>query len=242
MIRRFMAGFLEIIYPRICIVCKNKLPGRASINDSVCGECWSGIKRNAPPFCHSCGRQLEKKYFVKNLCGLCLKTRPSYDRAFSPCIYTGVIKELVHEFKYKGKDYLALPLSRLMAEYIREYNLPMQYLDYIVPVPLHTTRLREREFNQAQILSRHISREFNKALLEDLLVRIRPTKTQTGLENSERWLNVKKSFSAKNKDSVKGKNLLLVDDVLTTGATCSEAALALKEAGANIVFVLTLAN
>jgi len=145
-------------------------------------------------------------------------------------------------FKYKDKDYLGLTLSRLMVEFIREYNLPMDFIDLVVPVPLHKTKLREREFNQAEILSNHIASQFNKKLLPDALMRLRHTKTQTELEMDERMINVKGSFSAaKNKD-LKGKNILLVDDVLTTGATSSEAAYALKNAGAHIVFVLTLAN
>jgi ComF family protein len=111
-----------------------------------------------------------------------------------------------------------------------------------MPVPLHKTRLREREFNQAQILSNHIARKFNKKVSHDNLRRLRLTKTQTELEIGERLLNVKGSFTATKKEDIKGKNILLVDDVLTTGATCSEAACALKDAGANIVFVLTLAN
>ena len=129
-----------------------------------------------------------------------------------------------------------------MIEFVREYDIPMDFIDFIVPVPLYKTRLREREFNQAQILSNYIAGEFNKTVLPDSLMRSRNTKTQTELEMDERLLNVKNSFSVAKKDNIKGKNLLLVDDVLTTAATSSEAAYALKNAGANIVFVLTLAN
>ena len=129
-----------------------------------------------------------------------------------------------------------------MIEFVREYDLPMDFIDFIIPVPLYKTRLREREFNQAQILSNYIAGEFNKTVLPDSLMRSRNTKTQTELERNKRLLNVKNSFSVIKKDDIKGKNLLLVDDVLTTAATSSEAAYALKNAGANIVFVLTLAN
>ena len=129
-----------------------------------------------------------------------------------------------------------------MIKFIKEYSLPIEYIDLVVPVPLHKTRLREREFNQAQVLSRHIAKEFNKKVSSGALERIRHTKSQAELVINQRRINVKNSFSAPKKSEVKGKNILLVDDVLTSGATSSEAASALKEAGAGIVFVLTLAN
>ncbi|MFA5144584.1 MAG: ComF family protein [Candidatus Omnitrophota bacterium] len=259
MIRRLINGLIDIIYPKKCLACDKKLDASAAgasvihysqdkllrdrpAGDFICGGCWDGIKRNLPPFCHSCGRRLEKTSFSKNICPRCVKKKLHFDRAFSPCVYTGVTKELIHEFKYKNKDYLGSPLSGLMAEFIREYNLPMDCLDFIVPIPLHKTKLREREFNQAEVLSKYIAKEFRKDLLVGALLRHRPTKTQTGLETNERFLNVKGSFSVKKPGDVKGKNLLIVDDVLTTGATSSEAARALKDAGANIVFILTLAN
>jgi ComF family protein len=129
-----------------------------------------------------------------------------------------------------------------MIGFIKEYSLPINDMDLILPVPLHTQRLREREFNQAGLLSRNIAAHFKKESCDNILRRSRPTKTQTDLETNQRFLNVKGSFSVNDKADLKGKNILLVDDVLTTGATSSEAALTLKNAGANIVFVLTLAN
>lgn len=145
-------------------------------------------------------------------------------------------------FKYSNKKHMGLPLSSIMVDFIKEYNLPIGYLDLIIPMPLHKTRLREREFNQAQILGNYIAREFKKDLCCDTLVRRRNTKTQTHLSLEERALNVKDCFLVKEKTMVKGKNILLVDDVLTSGATCSEAACVLKNEGASIIFVLTLAN
>ena len=129
-----------------------------------------------------------------------------------------------------------------MINFIKEYSLPVNYLDFIIPMPLHKTKLREREFNQAEILSMHIAKEFNKDSISNILLRHRQTKTQTELKNKDRFLNVANSFSVDSRSDLKGKNILLIDDVLTTGATSSEAALALKKAGAQTVFVLTLAN
>jgi len=238
---RLIKGLVDLVYPRRCLACKNRLTVSA-FDDFVCPECWCKIKRNLPPFCHSCGRRLQHADFAKNICVLCLKKKLHFDRAFSPCIYDGVLKELIHEFKYKGKDYLGLPLSKLMIEFIQEYDLPIDYLDFIIPIPLHKTRLREREFNQAEILSNYIAKEFKKEVLSDILIRNRHTKRQTDLETGDRFFNVKGSFSVTKDNLIQGKNLMVVDDVLTTGATSSEAAYALKEVGAGIVFVLTLAN
>lgn len=242
MLASLLKGLLDIVYPRTCLICKTSLKGISSIDNIICSLCWAKIKKNPPPFCHSCGRHLDGKNSVKNICLKCVRRKTYFDRAFSPCLYEGVIKELIHEFKYNGKDYLDRSLSRLMIEFIKEYDLPIACLDWVVPVPLHKTRLREREFNQAEALSGYIAKEFNKKMLDNVLIRHCQTKTQTELEEDQRLLNVRDSFSVVKAEDVKGTNLLLIDDVLTTAATCSEAARTLKNAGANIVFVLTLAN
>jgi len=240
MLRKFINAFTDIIYPKACLACKKQLKEAPSIDNLICMQCWEKIKRNSPPFCHCCGRHLVKP--VRNICHACVRKNLYFDRAFSPCAYEGVIKELIHAFKYRDKDYLGPTLTRLMVEFIEEYDIPMDMLDLIMPVPLHKTRLREREFNQAQILSRLIAGRFGKKESNDNLIRTRLTKTQTELEMPQRLLNVQGSFSLTRKQEIAGKKILLIDDVLTTGATCSEAAYALKDAGANIVFVLTLAN
>jgi len=129
-----------------------------------------------------------------------------------------------------------------MLHFIKEYRVPVEYVDLIVPVPLHKARLRQREFNQAHILSSHLAKDLSKTVSPDILIRNRDTRTQTDLEPEMRFSNVKGSFSVTDTAQIRGKNILLVDDVLTTGATCSEAAYALKDSGANIVFVMTLAN
>jgi ComF family protein len=242
MLRWLVTGFLDLVYPKTCVACKAKLKDASNIDGLICTPCWSKIKRNLPPFCHSCGRHLEKNYFHKGLCPSCVRARVHFDRAFSPCVYDGVVKELIHNFKYKGKDYLGITLSKFLIEFIYEYNLPVNFIDLIVPIPLHETRLREREFNQAHILGLHIAREFKKDISSNHLIRHRYTLAQAELDTPERMENIKGSFSVTQKEEIKGKNILLIDDVLTSGATCSEAACVLKDAGANIVFALTLAN
>ena len=241
MLRRFLQSLADILYPKTCLSCKSKVSA-VTDEDLICKKCYSEIEINLPPFCFACGRHLKKNNLNKNICPACVRNRLHFDRAFSPCVYDGVTKKLIHEFKYKGKDNLGKPLSKIMINFIKEYSLPLNYLDFIIPMPLHKTRLREREFNQAEILSMYIAREFKKDSVSGVLLRHRQTKTQTELKNKERFLNVANSFSVDSRLSLKKKNLLLIDDVLTTGATSSEAALALKNAGAQTVFVLTLAN
>ncbi|MDD5561946.1 MAG: ComF family protein [Candidatus Omnitrophica bacterium] len=241
MLRGLLKGIKDLIYPDCCQACKNRIDP-VETQGLICARCWEKIEKNLPPFCASCGRRLDRLSVAKNICSSCLKSRFHFDRAFSPCAYTGVIKQLIHEFKYSGKDYLGVPLGKLMNNFIKDYRLPMEYFDFIVPVPLHKTRMREREFNQAQVLSEQVAKEFNKKILPDILLRSRPTKTQTELTFEERRKNVEGSFTVKDAGSIKGKNLLLIDDVLTTGSTSSAASGALKDCGSGIVFVLTLAS
>lgn len=240
-IRSFFRGLTDVVYPKECVSCKNKITHYA-VDDLICFDCWTNIKENTPPFCIRCGRHLDKKNLTKNVCPECTRKEYHFDRAFSPCIFEGPVQELIHEFKYNGKDYLAKPLSRLLLNFISEYRVPVEFMDFIVPIPLHQARLRERQFNQATLLSQNIADTFVKHLADDILVRNRFTKTQAELTTAERLANVQGSFSVKENAPMGGKNILLIDDVLTTGATASEASCALKKAGANIVFVLTLAN
>jgi competence protein ComFC len=241
MFRRLVDDLLNTVFPLTCLACKERLT-KSSVDGLICGKCWEKIRKNKPPFCHSCGRGLMGKDLHKSLCPSCRKTRFHFDRAFSPCVYDGVIKELIHAFKYRDKKYLGAPLSRLMTEFIKEFEIPVDFTDLIVPVPLHAGRLREREFNQAAVLAENIAQEFGKTASHGLLERTRATSTQTQLDTLTRLENVRGSFRVPPSADLRGKRVLLVDDVMTTGATSSEAALALKQAGAHVVFVLSLAN
>lgn len=236
-----LKGLKDLIYPNCCLVCKNRVKATKE-QHLVCPGCWEKIEKNLPPFCAACGRHLDAEAIAKNTCANCKNVKFYFDRAFSPCPYTGTVKKLIREFKYGGKDYLGDPLGSIMNTFIRDYNLPIQHLDLIIPVPLHQSRQREREFNQAEILSRQIGKKFDKEILTDGFIRNKPTRTQTELTPQERLRNVEQSFLVSKPRLIKDKNLLLIDDVLTTGATANEAAKSLKEAGAKIVLLMTLAN
>lgn len=241
MLRQFIDGLIDLVYPKTCHACNKKLNG-PSIDEVVCIACWQKIKKNTPPFCNSCGRSLVGKKSIKNTCVSCIKNPLSFDRAYSPCAYEGVIKELIRVFKYKNRDYLGATLAELMNNFIKENNFPIKLMDKIIPIPLSAAKLREREFNQSLILSEHISKNFGIEILTNQLLRSRNTRTQTELKDHRRFLNVKGAFSVKSSATLQNKNILLIDDVLTTGATASEAATVLKNSGANIVYCLTLAN
>jgi ComF family protein len=240
--RDVIQSLIELVYPKRCVVCKAGIAHTQNIDDLICMACWGSIKRNVPPFCCRCGRHLKKDSMQKNICAACVKNTLHFDRAFAPCVYEGTTKELIRELKYRGKDYLGTTLGGIMADFIKAFNVPIAYLDMIIPVPLHPSKLREREFNQAQVLGARVAREFHMSVSGGVLIRHRPTRTQTELAPQERLTNMQNAFLVTDRTAVKGKNILLVDDVLTTGATCSEAAYALKNAGAHIVFALTLAH
>ncbi|HNW39111.1 MAG TPA: ComF family protein [Candidatus Omnitrophota bacterium] len=231
----------DLIYPNFCLICKNRIqsPDQQQL---ICSGCQDKIEKNPPPFCANCGRHLTSEAIEKNICPACANLNFYFDRAFSPCVYTGSVKTLIREFKYSGKDYLGEFLGKLINAFIRDYQIPVKYLDFILPVPLHKSRKREREFNQAEILSRQIAGEFDKTVLTNVLLRVKPTKTQTNLNFPQRCLNLEKSFIVSSPELIQGADLLLVDDVLTTGATANEAAKCLKEAGAHKVILLTLAS
>jgi len=241
MLQGLLKGLKDLVYPNCCLACKNKIELNEK-QDLICAGCWDKIEKNTPPFCAACGRHLDSEAIRKNTCLSCLGEKFYFDRAFSPCIYTGTIKKLIHEFKYANKDYLSKPFGQLMNTFIRDYYLPVEQVDFIIPVPLHKSRQREREFNQAELLSQQVADEFNKKVLKGALMRSKATKTQTELTFQERRQNLQRSFTVTRPELIKDTNLLLIDDVLTTGATANEAAKSLKSAGAKIVLLLTLAN
>lgn len=208
----------------------------------ICFACLDAVRRNSPPFCQKCGRKIKGAYASKNICRDCRQEHYYFDRAWASCSYEGTAKEMIHNFKYKNKLPLKKHLSHLMIEFIKEYRLPIDYCDYIAPVPLSAGKLREREFNQSALLAEGISEDLGINILKDNLIRVRDTHSQTHLDIPGRRENVRGAFALKKPEEVRKKIILLVDDVLTSGSTASEAARALKGAGADVVFVLTLAN
>ena len=239
MLRGIFAGLRDIIYPPVCLSCRASLKNRSAIDNAVCAECWSAIKRNSPPFCRGCGRHTAAG---TGYCAACSGEHFYFNRAYGACRYDDRVKELIHAFKYGGRDYLGRTLGRLLADFHNEYGFLISAAEIIIPVPLHPARLREREFNQSEILCGRLAAASGKEIMTGNLVRNKRTRTQTEFDGQDRFSNVRGCFLVKDPGPLSGKHLLLVDDVLTTGATLSEAARALKKAGAAAVTALALAN
>lgn len=251
--RIWIKNFLNLIYPLSCILCKTKL---SPLSDKpLCGICWERFKFNLPPFCRICGKHLpalpalpetrqvgqakDQKHSFR--CKDCQNRPYSFSQARSVCLYEGAIKECIHLFKYKSKLSLARPLSNLMIDFARKF-LDMEKIDLVLAVPLHKVKFRQRQFNQAQLLARALSRASLKEMKENLLIKIKLRPAQVNLLRAERLKNVRGSFKVNNSPYLQNKDILLVDDVLTTGATANECARTLLEAGANRVEVFTLAR
>ena len=210
-------SLLNLIYPLHCLGCERPLEALNEFH--LCGPCIASIHNNAmPPF------ELE--------------TVPV--KAYSACIYEGTLKELIHQFKYKGKTVLAKIFGGLMIDYIKE-NPEIVNANLISVVPLHKKRLREREFNQSLLLANPIAKSFGLTV-KNALEKTRKTKYQNELLKGERQINLRGAFRVCDKMSVSGRDVLLIDDVMTTGATLGECAKTLLAGGAKSVTCLTLAR
>lgn len=207
----------------------------------VCKACLAAVEPlPAEAVCSRCGvpRENEAPVDGAGLCGSCRLELPEFDWARGYGAYEGTLRHLIHLLKYAGMRPLARPLAARLAA-LRAEAGPV---DLIVAVPLHAGRQRTRGFNQAELLARELSRVWGVSYEDGALRRIRATETQTGLTNRQRRENVAGAFEARRPGSVAGWNVLLVDDVITTGATAASSARALKRAGAARVAVVALAR
>ena len=199
--------------------------------------------------CICCGLPFASSHGSDHLCGACESHPNHYDTARSVGCYASSLRSVIHHYKYHTAAHLAAPLGRLMWHALGTYFQSAD-MDLVVPVPLHHRRLRSRGFNQSALLLRQWSslasargQQIDQPRIETgLLFRHRPTLAQTGLSKARRAENLRRAFSVCNKAALKGKRVLLVDDVLTTGATANACAHVLKRAGAVRVDVLTLAR
>ncbi|MEE4111470.1 MAG: ComF family protein, partial [Desulfobacteraceae bacterium] len=176
-----------------------------------------------------------------HLCGRCLDRPVAFTRARAVGLYDDTLKTAIHALKFKGQVSLARPLGGLLFDTFR-YYWSADDIDVVAPVPLHRQRFRQRGFNQAYLLVRRWVLPAETVVVRDLLVRIRATAPQTGLNRRQRRINIRRAFSVKRPGQCAGKRVLLVDDVLTTGATADACTAALIQDGAKRVDVLTLAR
>ncbi len=227
-----LSALLDLLYPPACIACAKVLPGAGS---HFCETCDTALERLPPACCRTCA---EPGTFPGGLCHRCRAAPPPFSRAWAPFSHDGPLARAIHRFKYEDHPELAAPLGELLADEARSF------LDkasaYVVALPLHTRRYHARKYDQAQLLAGVLAKRTGRTAPVGWLTRIRETQRQVGLSETERANNVASAFTAS--PVVKGRGVLLVDDVFTTGATARAAAVALRDAGATRVEVLTVAR
>lgn len=238
MSRTFIEGLWDLVFPPLCIHCK-KLLSPSDKRWQLCPDCRRLLVANRPPFCLSCSRPLTD--LTALFCPTCAHHPRHFDRAWAAAVYTKTMGELLHKFKYGQKTALRHFFFHLMTSFIRTYHLPTAKWDLIIPIPLYPSRKRERGFNQSELLGELLSQSLGISMATSVLKRVRPTIYQAKVTQKERWTNIAGAFRMKSPVAVAGGNILLIDDLLTTGATSSEAARVLKAGGAVSVDVLTLA-
>jgi len=238
-VSKWLRASLDLAYPPVCQLCKtNRADADAGF---VCGQCWSHVRFIRPPFCERCGLPFEGDLTTKFICTNCHDLPLHFSSARSAVVAKTVVLEAIHRFKYSQ----ALWFEKFLADLLVREAAPVlgeEKWDFIVPVPLHPLKLREREFNQAERLAVHLSRATNVPVNARILRRINPTATQTLLSRDERAANVKSAFAVRPGARLDGQRVILVDDVFTTGATTNAGARALRGAGAAEVRVWTVAR
>lgn len=238
-LRRVWEAALNLIYPPICQICRVE---RAGIEEGyVGGECWSQVRFVTAPFCHRCGMPYAGSMTQPFVCGNCENIKFHFRFARSAVVANPLILQVIHRYKYNR----ALCFEPFLADLLIRQAVPLlknEKWDLIVPVPLHPAKEREREFNQAGRLARHLSRATQIPVNEELVRRVKPTETQTQLNRAERAGNVRAAFAPRGPKKLNGEKIILLDDVLTTGATTSACARVLRKAGAGDLCVWTIAR
>jgi len=235
----WLKAALGLVYPEVCQLCNAE---RATTDDGfVGGQCWSQVRFIRPPFCARCGLPFAGEFTTEFTCTNCHELELHFASARSAVVAKSVVLEAIHRFKYSHALWFENFLTDLL---VREAGpeLKDEKWDFIVPVPLHPLKLREREFNQAERLAAHLCRATNIPLNAKILRRVNPTATQTRLTRDERAVNMKNAFTVRPGISLNDLRLVLVDDVFTTGATTNACAQALRRAGAAAVGVWTVAR
>ena len=218
---------LDLFFPAWCIGC-----GREG--QYICHACREKLPLISPPICNKCGRPLTDE----NTCPGCIEEPVAIDGIRAPFLFQGVIRKAIHELKYRNLKAITLVLAGLLHDYLRENPISG---DVLAPVPIHPKRLRERGYNQSSLILRELSRKNGLPVIEDCLVRTINTPPQVRAASArERRENIAGAFTCSN-DKLKGKQVILVDDVSTSGATLNTCAEVLKEAGAASVWGLTMA-
>ncbi|NLJ48632.1 MAG: ComF family protein [Candidatus Atribacteria bacterium] len=230
-------GLLSFFFPQYCVNCKKYITESAGY--PLCKECEEIIRKDVFPCCLVCGRPLHNNR--QTLCRRCREKPFSFDFARAVTLYEPPIKNAIHAFKYRKILSLKILFMHLFFEYLSS-NPFYRDIDGILPVPLHQSRLREREFNQAEILARGISEFLQKPLMNKVVTRKKKTLPQVGLSMKERRLNLQGAFQVEDEKFLVRKKILIIDDVLTSRSTVESLAMVLRQAGSQTILVLALAT
>ena len=236
-------SFFATVFPADCRICNTPLTNISRL--PVCETCISNIAPITGPTCDSCGEGLTRTNPVGDvtLCGACQDELPPYQKAVAYGAYDGELRELIHLLKYEQVHPAASVLGRMLASAIAKLRLPDDIL--VMPVPLHASKRRQRGFNQAELIAHCALKTMHAErfqLVTNALARVKPTVSQIGLTRHQRQENIRGAFKVAHLSKVSGRELLLVDDVMTTGTTAAECARVLQRAGAKKIWVATVAR
>ncbi len=246
-LRYTASSLFSVLFPSDCRVCSLPLTNISRL--PVCPECLETIIRSGGLTCSVCGERMFGfgSDASEQLCGECLKEHPAFEKASAYGSYDGGLRELIHLLKYDRVRSAASVLGRMLAEAItdlRPHFAPAGTL--LVPVPLHSSKLRSRGFNQSELIAEAaLKGNLDLRLVKlspQMLKRVRATESQTGLTREQRRENIRGAFAVTSADGVRGRDILVIDDVLTTGTTVGECARVLRNAGAARVWVATVAR
>lgn len=227
----FLKAVFDLIFPAACLHCNRRIVKQSNY---LCSECEAGLIPIPTPQCPICGYPLSDQF-----CYFCEENELSYDKAISLFDYEGPTRTLIHYMKFGDMPGIAGYLGNKAVTYLKQNNL-LQDTSITTAIPLHTVRKRQRGYNQAGLLAKHIAKGMNWNLREDILRRTKATAPQVNLIRAKRLKNVDRAFQIKKMIDLKQENILLLDDVFTTGATVQAACRELKKAHPGKIYVLTI--
>jgi len=239
MITKLKNIVLDILFPPLCLSCQNYL-GNGKNDHSLCDKCRTNIIIHTTLFCSICRSRLpENKKICHKESSYLLGAATTYDEP---------IKTLIHHFKYGYWTRLEKPLNTIFLSYLENLGAVRSSISHsfkkyiVVPIPLHKDRLKERGFNQATCFARAVALHYKLPIEQNLLFRVKETKPQVKLDWEKRKNNLEKAFTVSKPGRIEGKNIILIDDVYTSGATINEAVRTLRSSGAKKIIALVLAK
>ena len=235
--KTFIRGIASLVYPPACTICLCPVGS----DEYLCTDCEAKLSRIVPPFCAKCSEPFDAAITTPFCCANCSHRVLHFDAAISAYRSRGIARHVILNFKYGKQFHLRHLVGRWLIAALSDARIRDRRFDAIVPVPLHSARQRERGFNQAALLAECVGNHLGLAV-RPALRRVRFTTTQTAFDRAERIQNLRHAFRLRKNIDVRRLDVLLIDDVLTTGSTLSECARVLKQNGARSVYAATAAR